>query len=185
MPQIVDILDLAGVGDSVDLVEEDGDRVRKGSIPHLKGREEDKDDQEEIELKVMALEKRVKKEKVVKGKEEEGSIDGSSDDEDLEQDQALKAVAVREVRMVKQVEMMVSRTVEKEKIDRDDQTDHLDHVVKEGVVVVHVKAASEMVSNVLEEEVAEEVVDVVAEIVDLVVEAVKKVVEAKEKLSRY
>lgn len=174
------------VGDSVvDLEGVDDDKEKKGSIPLLKERVEDKEDQEVPELKVMALAKKVKKERVVK-KEEEGSTDDFSDDEDLEQGLVLKEVVVREARMVKQVETMVSLMVEREKIALDDRIDHLDHDVKEEVAAVRVKEVSEMASNVLEEaEVVEIVDEVVVEIVDLVAEAVKKVVEEKEKLNRY
>lgn len=192
MQRIVDILDQAGeevvaVGDSVvDLEGVDDDKEKKGSIPLLKERVEDKEDQEVPELKVMALAKKVKKERVVK-KEEEGSTDDFSDDEDLEQGLVLKEVVVREARMVKQVETMVSLMVEREKIALDDRIDHLDHDVKEEVAAaVRVKEVSEMASNVLEEaEVVEIVDEVVVEIVDLVEEAVKKVVEEKEKLNRF
>lgn len=88
------------------LVEDVGDKERKGSIRHLKEKVAAKGDLEETELRVMASEKKVKKEKVVKAEEGEGFIADSFGDEDLEHDQGQKVVAVKEVLMVRPVATM-------------------------------------------------------------------------------
>lgn len=157
-------------------------------IPHLKERVEDREDQEETELKVTALAKREKEERMVKVEEEKDFTEDFSGDEDLERGQVLKAVAVKEVQMEKQVEMMVLLTVEKGKIDHVDRIDHPVHAVKEEVVVAaaHVKEAKEMANSVLE--VVAAVVVVVDEEVETaghVAEAAKKAAEVKEKPNRY